>query len=297
MKLSDVSKVLSFASFRPEPDDSSYSWRKRFIKRKSLLLSLSRDGVAWKSISKEGVLSETGLAEGALKDVLDGMGAELSELSDGGWCSVSINQRYVISLETNLTRKDASNDVLRATPRAILGSKTEKGKRYSLCHNPESNTSALLAVDEEYIKEIEKIFKSSGLKLGRICCGVFAMLEETLHQIQKAKREYEEKKNKESLGGILSVISCNGSVCILKSHSDKWTELRSRVSLFSGENVDSLKKILSPMISELSGEDQIVLNSTEEGSYVKGLLGDMAPHIKINDISKGSSLWKLMSKY
>ncbi len=27
-------------------------------------------------------------------------------------CSVSINQRYVISLETNLTRKDASNDVL-----------------------------------------------------------------------------------------------------------------------------------------------------------------------------------------
>ena len=83
MKLSDVSKVLSFASFRPEPDDSSYSWRKRFIKRKSLLLSLSRDGVAWKSISKEGVLSETGLAEGALKDVLDDMGAELSELSDG----------------------------------------------------------------------------------------------------------------------------------------------------------------------------------------------------------------------
>ena len=155
----------------------------------------------------------------------------------------------------------------------------------------------MLAVDEEYIKEIEKIFKSSGLKLGRICCGVFAMLEETLDQIQKAKREYEEKKNEQSPGGILSVISCNGSVCILKSHRDKWTELRSRVSLFSGVNVDPLKKILSPMISELGEEDQIVLNSTEEGSYVKGLLGDMAPHIKINDISKGSSLWKLMSKY
>ena len=297
MKLSDVSKVLSFASFRAEPDDSSYSWRKRFIKRKSLLLSLSRDGFAWKSISREGVLSETGFAEGSLKGVLDDMGPELSELSDGDWCSVSINQRYVISLETNLTRKDASNDVLRSTPRAILGSKTEKGKRYSLSHNPESNTSALLAVDEEYIKEIEKIFKSSGLKLGRICCGVFAMLEETLDQIQKAKREYEEKKNEQSPGGILSVISCNGSVCILKSHKDKWSELRSRVSLFSGVNVDPLKKILSPMISELGEEDQIVLNSTEEGSYVKGLLGDMAPHIKINDISKGSSLWKLMSKY
>ena len=262
-----------------------------------MLLSLSRDGVAWKSISREDVLSETGFAEGSLKDVLDDMGPELSELSDGGWCSVSINQRYVISLETNLTRKDASNDVLRSTPRAILGSKTEKGKRYSLSHNPESNTSALLAVDEEYIKEIEKIFKSSGLKLGRICCGVFAMLEETLDQIQKAKREYEEKKNEQSPGGILSVISCNGSVCILKSHKDKWSELRSRVSLFSGVNVDPLKKILSPMISELGEEDQIVLNSTEEGSYVKGLLGDMAPHIKINDISKGSSLWKLMSKY
>ena len=57
---------------------------------------------------------------------------------------------------------------------------------------------------------------------------------EVLHQIQKAKRSMKRKKIKNP-GGILSVISCNGSVCILKSHSDKWTELRSRVSLFSGE--------------------------------------------------------------
>ena len=33
MKLSDVSKVLSFASFRPDFDDGSFSWKKRFTKR------------------------------------------------------------------------------------------------------------------------------------------------------------------------------------------------------------------------------------------------------------------------
>ena len=73
MKLSDVSKVLSFASFRPDPDDGSFSWKKRFTKRKSLLLNLSRDGVAWRAVSREGALTESGYIQGPLKDVLQEM--------------------------------------------------------------------------------------------------------------------------------------------------------------------------------------------------------------------------------
>ena len=32
MKVSDVSKVLSFASFRPDPVDGSFSWKKDLLK-------------------------------------------------------------------------------------------------------------------------------------------------------------------------------------------------------------------------------------------------------------------------
>ncbi len=297
MKLSDVSKVLSFTSFRPDPDDGSFSWKKRFTKRKSLLLNLSRDGVAWRAVSREGALTEIGFIQGPLKDVLQEMSDEFSAMTDNGWCAVSVNQRYVITLEKNLTRKDLTNDVLRVTPRSVLGAKAERGKRYSLAHNPESNTSALLSVDEEYIKEIEGLFKASGLKLGRICCGVFAMLDETLNQIQLATKEYKDENAKDSLGGILSVISCNGSVCILKTEKEKWTELRSRVALFTEDDIAPLEKILLPMVNDLREGDRIVLNACEEGSQVRKLLRGIAPSIKINDISRSAAIWNLMSKY
>ena len=108
MKLSEVTKVLSLAAFRPDPDDCSFTWEKRFKKRKSLFLSIAREGVTWKSMGKNGMLSVSEFVPGALQDVLEDMASEFLELSDGGWCCVSINQRYVISLETNLMRKDST---------------------------------------------------------------------------------------------------------------------------------------------------------------------------------------------
>jgi len=296
MKLLDVTKVLSMAAFRPDPDDSSFTWEKRFKKRKSLFLSIARGGLTWKSMDKNGVMSDSEFVPGSLKDILEDMASEFFELSDGGWCCVSINQRYVISLETNLMRKDSGFDVLRSTPRAVLGSKAERGKRYSLKHNPESNSSVLLSVDEEYIKEVESLFSRFGLKIGRICCGVFSMLSESLEEIEKAREEFKNNKPEKKLGNILNVISCYGSICILRMEEEKWVEMRSRVSLHKGKDLESLKKIILPIIEDMRSEDQIVFSGDESSGYIKEILAEVSPDMKINDISGVNSLWNLMSK-
>ena len=296
MKLLDVTKVLSMAAFRPDPDDSSFTWEKRFKKRKSLFLSIAREGVTWKSMDKNGLLSDSEFVPGSLKDILEEMASEFFELSDGGWCCVSINQRYVISLETNLMRKDSGFDVLRSTPRAVLGSKAERGKRYSLKHNPESNSSVLLSVDEEYIKEVESLFGRFGLNVGRICCGVFSMLSESLEQIEKAREEFKNNKPENKLGNILNVISCYGSICILRMEEEKWMEMRSRVSLHKGKDLESLKKIILPIVEDMRSEDQIVFSGDESSGYIKEILSEVSPDMKINDISSVNSLWNLMSK-
>ena len=46
MKLKDLKDVLTFRSFRPEPDDSSAPWRRRFPREKTLLLTISRRRVS-----------------------------------------------------------------------------------------------------------------------------------------------------------------------------------------------------------------------------------------------------------
>ena len=293
MKLSDITNVLSFAAFRPDPDDSSCVWSKRFPNKKTLLLNFSKDSVSWRSVTKEGVLGDENSIAGPLKEVVQDMSEEWMELTDGGWCAVSINHRFVISLETNLTRKNGASELIRTNPKSVLGSKSERGKRYALKHNDESNSSILLAVDEDYIKEIETLFKGSGLKVGRICCGIYGMLAESLEQISEAQKDYDES-DQGPLGDVISITCCEGSVCILKSDQEKWIELRSRNSLYTREDMEPLRKIMAPILEDLGSNAQIVLSADRTAEGINQMLSDLAPNVRINDISDSCGLWNLL---
>ena len=293
MKLSDITNVLSFAAFRPDPDDSSCVWSKRFPNKKTLLLNFSKDSVSWRSVTKEGVLGDENSIAGPLKEVVQDMSEEWMELTDGGWCAVSINHRFVISLETNLTRKNGASELIRTNPKSVLGSKSERGKRYALKHNDESNSSILLAVDEDYIKEIETLFKGLGLKVGRICCGIYGMLAESLDQISEAQKDYDES-DQGPLGEVISITCCEGSVCILKSDQEKWIELRSRNSLYTREDMEPLRKIMAPILEDLGSNAQIVLSADRAAEGINQMLSDLAPNVRINDISDSCGLWNLL---
>ncbi|HIG84260.1 MAG TPA: hypothetical protein EYG40_14125 [Verrucomicrobia bacterium] len=293
MKLSDITNVLSFAAFRPDPDDSSCMWRKRFRNKQTLLLNFSKEVVSWRSVSKDGVLGEENSIAGSVKEVVQDMSEDWLDLTDGGWCAVSINHRFVISLETNLTRKNGVSELIRTNPKAVLGSKSERGKRYALKHNDESNSSILLAVDEDYIKEIETLFKSSGLKIGRICCGIYGMLSESLDQISEAQKDYNENVS-EPLGDVILITCCEGSVCILKSDQEKWIELRSRNSLYTQKDMEPLRKIIAPIVEALGSNAQIVLSADETVEGISQMLSELAPNARINDMSDSYGLWNLL---
>ena len=138
MKLKDIVSVLNFSAFRPEPDDSTAAWTKRFPKEKTLMLNIGRKRVSWIRLDKRGEFGDGGSMEGEFKDILGQMGPEWRALTDNGWCAVSLNTRAMVSLEVNLSRRPGLLEMLRTNPKAAIGAKAERGKRYSLTHNPES---------------------------------------------------------------------------------------------------------------------------------------------------------------
>jgi hypothetical protein len=296
MKLQDIKDILTFASFRPEPDDSTVSWARRFPNRRSLLVNLNRDGVSWCAVDKSGALGEQGSLGGEIKGVVGDMAEEWLGLTDDGWCAVSVNHRFVISLETNLTRKNGVEEQIRINPKAALGSKAERGKRYAVKHNPESNSSALLAVDEEYIKQIESTFNGVGLKVGRICCGLYGMFSDAVDQMIEARADYLKGKHQEPLGKIIVIACCEGSVCIMSSDEERWVELRSRSGLYSADELEPALNIIMPLVENSGARTQVVFASDQDGAALKNMIATSSTDTLISDISRGDGLWSLLKE-
>ena len=125
MLLDEIKSVLSFAAFKADPDDSAVPWSKRYEARKSLLINVSRGSVSWRSVNKRGRFEDSGSQDGELPDTAPLKGEEWRGMADGGWCSVSVNHRFIISLENNLMRGDNCVSLLRTNPRAVLGPKAQ----------------------------------------------------------------------------------------------------------------------------------------------------------------------------
>ena len=146
MLLAEIKSVLSFAAFKPDADDSAVPWRQRFDGRKSVLLNVSRSQTSWRGMNKKGKLEDGGVMDGEFADVTPQRGEEWRGMTESGWCGLSVNHRFIISLENNLMRGDNCVSLLRTNPRAVLGPKYDRGKRYAVCHHPETTASLLLAV-------------------------------------------------------------------------------------------------------------------------------------------------------
>lgn len=297
MKLKDIKDVLTFAAFRPEPDDSSASWSKRFPKKRSLLLNIGRDTIAWQGVEKNGDLGENGSMDGDFKEIITDMAEEWKTLTDDGWCGVSLNNRFMITLETNLSRKKGASEAIRTNPKVALGSKAEKGKRYAVTHNPESNTSVLLSVDEDFVTQVESSMKSAGLNLGRIACGPYAMLNDCIDQVEVARLQLKEDSPDQPVGKVIMVVCCEGSVCAMTTNDEQWSELRSRTNLYSAEDAEPVMKILTPLIDNAGSEAQIIFMGDPSAAPVKELLESSLNGRRFSDVSQPDQLWSLLKQH
>lgn len=287
MKTSDIKGILDFSSFRPEPDDPSAAWRKRFPGKRTAIIGIGRSSITFRAVAKNGT---PGVAEiyrgGEMKEMLSQLAPALRTATDEGWCSVSLNTRYVISLETNLSRRPGSEEILKTNPRTILGGRYERGKRYAVTHNPETNSSILLAMDEEHLKKVETAFREIGLKLGRLCCGSYVLLRHALTVTNVTKAG-------ENPLSTFYVVCAEGAVCALVQDQDRWSEIRSRADVYE-DDPGPIADLVAPFHSRLPPNIGITLVCDEPIDGLPERLSAALPGRPVNDLSQPGLLASLM---
>ena len=287
--LEDIKGVLSFAAFRPEPDDAEIPWPKRFSGRRSLLLNVSRSHTSWRAVNKRGRFQESGLQEGEFADVAASQIEEWRGLTDGGWVNVSLNNRFIISLESNLSRRENYEELLRTNPKVVLGAKFDRGKRYALYHHPETTASILMACDDSAVKTTEDVLRAHSLKPGRICCGLFALLQGKLEEI------YESGKPT-AKGSFLLIATCEGSIAALIQQDGQWTDLRCRSGVGT-DGIEAMLQIVSPLVQKLQPGTPVLY--VHDGTDEK-FSSAMMEHLRTvggRDVASQDHLWDAIGNH
>ncbi len=289
MNVQDIISVLNFTAFLPEPDDPSESWRKRFPNKRTAVLSLGRSSLSWSALQRNGRPGPVTTLRGEPKDLLAQAALPIRDATDNGWCTVLMNTRYVISLETNLSRRPGSEDLIKTSPRSVLGARFERGKRYAVTHNPETNSSVLLTCDEEYIRKTESMIREAGLSIGRISCGTYCLLRQAIGQTNITK-------GSEKPLSVLFVVCCLGSVCVLVQDQDRWLELRSRTDVYE-DGLEPVIELLAPFRERVAPESEVVVLCDSSQPALEDGLRDLFPGRKFTSLTQPDVLWGLTAQY
>lgn len=282
----DLKAILNFSAFRPEPDDPSASWKKRFPAERTVLFGLGRGVLTWRGVSRSGQPGELESVRAEPKEALTQSSDHIKPLTEHGWCAVSLNTRYVISLETNLSRRTGSEDMVKSNARGVLGGRYERGKRYALTHNPETNSSILLTFDEDQTRKTEGMFTEAGFRVGRVCCGAYVLLKHALALLNT-------EKGSEKPVSTFYIVCCEGAVCALVQDQDRWLELRSRTDVYE-EDLTPITDLLAPFHSRLAPDIGITLICDQPIEGLADRLTRVFPNREVNDLSQPAMLATLM---
>ena len=284
----DLKSILNFSAFRPEPDDPSASWKKRFPAEKTVFFGLGRGALSWRAISRSGTPGDLESVRADPKEILVQSAEHIKPLTERSWCAVSLSTRYVISLETNLSRRSGSEEMLKSNARGVRGGRYERGKRYALTHNPETNSSILLTFDEDQIRKTESIFTEAGFRVGRFCCGAYVLLKHALALTNIVK-------GSEQPLSTFYVVCCEGAVCALVQDQDRWLELRSRTDVYE-EDLTPITDLLAPFHSRLAPDTGITLVCDEPMDGLADRLGKVFINRTVIDLSQPALLATLMTQ-
>ncbi len=284
----DIKDVLSFAAFRPDPDDSTISWKDRTIGRRSLLINVNRSHASWRAVNKRGRFQEAGAQDGELAEIASARAEEWRSLTDSGWCCLSLNNRFIISLENNLSRRENFLTLLRTNPKAVLGAKYDRGKRYALFHHPDTTSTLLMACDDAAVKTAEDVLRGNGLKTGRVCCGLFAILEMKLREIYDTKKV-------DPKGSFMLVATCEGSIAALVQQAGQWTDFRCRTGM-GIDNVEAMVQIIAPLVQKVQPGTPVFFAHDGNDQRFAGEMLRNLESIGAQDITSEDMLWKVLGE-
>ncbi|MDF1862468.1 MAG: hypothetical protein P1U87_19785 [Verrucomicrobiales bacterium] len=287
MELKDIKEVLTFAAFRPEADNPKFTWPQRFPKRKSVLVNISRGHVSWCYLNKKGQIEDIGEADGEFAEIAGQMADNWASHTEDGWIGVSLNNRFIISLEHNLSRKKGWQEELRQSPKSILGTKYDRTKRYALHHSPETSASLMMACDDSIIKTIEETMRTRNLRSGRICVGLFAMTANLLNRISADTA----LKSQD----LIIATWLDNSLCVLRQKAGQWQDLRCRSGLQPNDEA-TVSQMLRPFIDAAEPSTRVLLmEDRNNGEFTKNYLS-LFENLNVTDVTEEDALWNILGR-
>ncbi|MEM7600434.1 MAG: hypothetical protein AAF357_03340 [Verrucomicrobiota bacterium] len=288
MELKDIKDVLTFSAFRPGADNPEFAWPQRFPKKKSTIVNISRGHVSWALFNKKGLVEDIGDADGEFVEVAAQMADHWSANSDDGWIGVSMNNRFIISLEHNLSRKKGWQQELRQNPKSILGTKHDRGKRYAVHHNAETSSSIMMACDDSIIKTIEESMRSHNLRPARICVGLFAMTANLLDRIAS--------DNSLKSQDLIVVTWLDNSLCVLRQKKGQWQELRCRSGL-QPDDENTVNHMIRPFIESAESSTRVILMEDRlNGDFTQKYLNFFSG-LNVTDVTEENNLWNVLGRH
>lgn len=288
MEFKDIKEVLTFAAFRPEADNPAFSWQSRFPKKKSVIVNVSRGRCSWAMLNKKGKVDSVGEADGEFQDVAANMGDAWKANTDDGFIGISLNNRFIISLEHNLSRKKGWQEELRQNPKSILGSKYDRSKRFAIHHNPETSASLMLSSDDSLVKSIEEGMRAHNLKPARICSGLFAMTTNLLNRVSSDNSLKEQD--------LIVVTWLDHSLCVLRQKGGQWQDLRCRSGLPANDEA-AVNQMLAPFIKDAEASTRVLLmEDSSRGGFSQSYLS-LFGNMNVTDVTEENNLWKILSKH
>jgi hypothetical protein len=288
MKLQAIRDVLSFQAFSPDPDDSNAPISRRLKGKRYVIINVSRAHVSWRSVDRKGNFDRSGRMNGEFLDVLGQMGQEWLGMTDGGWVVLSLNNRFVITQESNLSRKPDAEKIIRTNPKSIIGAKFDRGRRYALYHHPETSASLLLACEDAMVGTFEDAMAKQGLKPVRICCGLFAMVEDYLRRMHATGQDGRKD--------FVLLACCDGSACVLACKNGQWSELRSRSALYGDGDLAPIANLVAPVLNGVSeGTGIVLLHDEKDSDSAKALVEQLASSGAV-DVTQPDHLWSVIGR-
>ena len=143
-----------------------------------------------------------------------------------------------------------------------------------------------MACDDAAVKVTEDALRASGLKAGRICCGLFALLENKLSEIYRSGRP-------EAAGSFLLIATCEGSIAALVQQDGQWTDLRCRSGVGT-DGMDAMIQIIAPMVQKVpQGTPVFFVHDGNDEKFSSAMMAQLQ-QIGGKDISVADQLWDCM---
>lgn len=286
MEFKDIKEVLTFAAFRPEADNPKFNWAQRFPKRKSVIVNISRGECSWAYLDKKNEVVDVGSAPGEFPEVAGDMGSAWHANTEDGWIGISLNNRFIFTLEHNLSRKKGWEDEIVANPKSILGSKYDRTKRYALHHSPESSASLLLSADESMIKATEETLRANNLRAARVCSGLFAMTANLLNRLAADPNLKQQD--------LIVITWNNGALSVLRQRSGQWQDLRCRSGI-SVSDENAIATVLKPFIDKADAKTRILfMGEDKKNDFADQYLPKLST-MNVSDVTEDNQLWNILA--